>query len=804
MATTYKVSSSAELTSALSKAAGGDTVLLSSGNYGSVNLSNMNYNSYVTLRSADANNEAVFSSLKVDNSSYIRLDDVHVSHPTNGVSGSRVVQILNSNHVDFINSEVNGLVDKTYEGHYGIYVKDSDSIALNNNNVHDVGNGILVFSTDNVTVKDNSVDYVFSDFYKFGGVHDVLIENNKGGGHLYPDADSHADFMQFQGEASDVVIRGNTYLAQTTERAQGIFLDDASYKNILIEENIIYSGKVNAIKVSAGSGITVRDNTVLSVPNLGHKAAAISVPAGSVVQNNITSSYSGGSSGSNIVAQWDDVKDVNHYNTLFKNADAGLGVTLEDLRPVSGSAAETKGAHDRLMELLDGTDHSSSGSSSSSTPDPVVVVSDPTPVVADPVVTAPTPVKTDPAPVVKTPAPSTSTSTDASTDSNGAALWLAGDHDITSKSDVISVKPTSDLNLSSGTIWLNFNSNDVSGTKGVISKDATGYTGGGNHFTSFIQDGSLNVRFQDGSSDQTLKVDGIKANTDYNLQVSFGNGSASAWLNGASIGTVASDTTWVNNNEYLQVGANGWASDSGSSSFKHVFDGTISDVTIVEGAKTPAQMSSFLTGLTGQTTAATPVSAETAPSNTSDAATGTSSSLSPIFSLLGDHEFTGKVGSVITVEHEDNMEVSQGTVAFSFEADSVSKLAGLVSKDAHSYDGEGNHLSIYIDHGTLYARFQDSDSDATLSVGGIKAHTEYDVAASFDDDEVSLYLNGKLVGHDDFTMDWTHNDQFLQVGGLGWASADGAADASNAFDGTISDLAIYDHALNSADGNFFA
>jgi len=694
---------------------------------------------------------------------------------------------------------VNGLVDKTYEGHYGIYVKDSNTITLNNNNVHDVGNGILVFSTDNVTVKNNSVDYVFSDFYKFGGVHDVLIEDNSGGGHLYPDADAHADFMQFQGEASDVIIRGNTYLAQTTERAQGIFLDDATYKNILIEENIIYSGKVNAIKVSDGSGIVVRDNTVLSVPNLGHKAASISVPAGSVVENNITSSYSGGTSGSNIVAQWDDVSDSYHYNTLFKNADAGLGITLEDLRPVSGSVAETKGAFDRLMELLDGTEHTYSDTTTTpSTSDPVVVVAEPDPA---PVVTEPTPVATEPAP-----APAPTTNTDTSTSTSGAALWLTGAIEITSESDVVSVAPTTDLNLSSGTVWLTFNSNDVSGTSGVISKDATGYTGGGNHFTTYIQDGSLNVRFQDGTSDQTIKADGIKADTDYDLQVSFGNGTASAWLNGSSMGTVASDTTWVNNNEYLQVGANGWASASGSSSYKQVFDGTISDVAIVEGAKTPAQMSSFLTGLTAAETSAPAVSApaETAASTTSGAATGTSASLSPIFSLLGDHEFTGKLGSVISVEHEDNMEVSQGTVAFSFEADSVSKLAGLVSKDAYSYEGDGNHLSIYIDNGKLYARFQDSDSESTLSVGGIKANTEYDVAASFDDDEVSLYLNGKLVGHDDFTMDWTHNDQFLQVGGLGWASADGAADASNAFDGTITDLAIYDHALNSADGNFFA
>ncbi|WP_415182196.1 LamG-like jellyroll fold domain-containing protein [Phaeovulum sp.] len=813
----------------MSKASGGDTILLSSGNYGSLNLKNLNFDSYVTLKSADANHEAQFSSLKFENSSHLRVDNVHVDSPSNGGPGSWVVQVYRSNHIEFINSEVNGLVDKVYDGHYGIHVKESDYVTLDNNNVHDIGNGILGFGSDHLTVKNNSVDYVYSDFFKFGGVHDVVIENNDGGGHLYPGPKSHADFMQFQAEASDVVIRGNTFLSQSSERAQGIFLDDAVYNNITIEDNIIYSGKLNAILVSDGSGITVRDNTVLSVPNLGHKAAAIRVPSGSVVENNITSSYEGGTSGSNIVAQWDDVKDVNHYNTLFKNADAGLGITLEDLRPVAGSAAIGKGAYGRLMELLDGKDHSDNGAS---TP----------PVTPDPVEPAPTPEVTPPTPEPDTKpdtTPDTDTGTDTGTgpDTNtgsntsvaGAAFWMGGAHEISGKGDVINVKATDALHLDSATIALTFNADVVSGSHGILSKDAYGYAGGGNHFTSYIQNGTLHVRFQDGASEQIISVKGIQANTDYDLQVSFGDGAAQVWLDGTSVGTAAIDTSWVNNNEYMQIGANGWASGTGQSDFTHVFDGTISDVVIVEGVKSPAEMDKLLSGQTDDNTTAdnsstvdpapvdpapvdpTPVDpAPVDPAPTDPTPTdptpeaGPESSLAPVFSLLGDSEFNGKVGSVVSVDHDDSLELSQGTIAFSFEADSVKKLAGLVSKDAWGYEDGGNHLSIYIKNGTLYARFQDDDSDAILSASGLKANTHYDVAASFDDDEVSLYLNGKLVDSDSFTMDWSHNDQVMQIGGLGWASHDGSADASDAFDGTISDFAIYDHALNAADGNFFA
>ena len=114
MATTYTVSSAAELQSALSQATGGDTILLEAGSYGTLDLSNMQFTSYVTLRSADPENEAVVSSVKLDNASFIRIDDLHVSYPGNGATGAKIVSIENSNHVQIINSEINGLVDNIY------------------------------------------------------------------------------------------------------------------------------------------------------------------------------------------------------------------------------------------------------------------------------------------------------------------------------------------------------------------------------------------------------------------------------------------------------------------------------------------------------------------------------------------------------------------------------------------------------------------------------------------------------------------------------------------------------------------
>jgi hypothetical protein len=176
---------------------------------------------------------------------------------------------------------------------------------------------------------------------------------------------------------------------------------------------------------------------------------------------------------------------------------------------------------------------------------------------------------------------------------------------------------------------------------------------------------------------------------------------------------------------------------------------------------------------------------------------------SPVFSLMGDTEFS-RSGDIVNLNHTSSLEISEGTIAFSFEADSVRKTAGLISKDASYYDGGGNHFSVWIKKGTLHVRFQDEDSDATFAVKGIKANQEYDFQATFDEDKVGLYIDGKLIGTKDFVMDWTANKEFLQVGGLGWASASGDDAVESAFDGTISDVMIFDNAFAPQDYDFFA
>lgn len=346
------VSNPSELEAALGRAGAGDVILLASGRYGALTLRQA-FAGEVTLRAA-APLGAVFTAVTFRGAGHVRLEGVKIEGPDNGAAGSMLLAILGSRNITIANCEIHGPVDSDYGGHFGIRVKDAGRVTVQDNFVHDVHVGMAFFGVEGLKVTGNWVDHLGSDGYKFGGVRGFLIENNEHGGHSHHAPKSHTDFMQFQGPMIDGIVRGNLYLAQTRTNVQGLFFSDkAVHRDVLIEQNIIYTGMANGITMKEGSGITVRHNTVLTVPNDRVKASFIKAPPGSLVEDNIYAFRRGDVSGSNIGLQYSNPRGAYYYGVLFANATRGLGITLADLRPVPGSLAETKGAHLRLRELLE-------------------------------------------------------------------------------------------------------------------------------------------------------------------------------------------------------------------------------------------------------------------------------------------------------------------------------------------------------------------------------------------------------------------------------------------------------------------
>ena len=821
--TTWSVDTRAELDSAIAAAKGGDTIVLASGSYGDVVISNRNFDSTVSIQSADENNPATFNSIKITNSSNITVDSVHVSNPGNGSEGGAFFRVEDSSHITLQNSEINGSVDNNSNGAYGVGVWRSSDVTITGNDIHHVNHGVANFSTSDSEVSENTFNYLGSDSMKFGGVNGMLIENNTNLGTTIAVPDAHIDFIQFQGSSSNVEIRGNVLLmSESNDKVhQGIFIKDGSYSDFLIEQNLIYTNTVNGIYLEGNSGtgdITIRNNTVLSNPDeTKWNSANIRIVASDgpvLVENNITDDVQVSSSGvtqqNNIELQFSNPSASDHYSKYFANATEGSNATIEDFAPVPGSAADGPngmGAAGRIDELLHG------GGPIDENDAPIAVddawETTEGRVLAFNVATNDRDPDGDSLSVellgdashgtvminangVGTYTPDDDfTGTDQFTyklsdgkggfdeatvsitvlegdvkpTPSGSLFTLTGPATFDRPSDVIIVDSDKDFETDTYAVALTFNADDVSGMHGLVSKDAYGF-GDGGHFSAFIADGELIARFQSDSEQAMLSLGKVSAGQDYNFFATYSDGVASVYLDGERKGATSIDASWMNNKEVLQVGALGWSSDSGEDSFTRVFDGTIKNLRIMDSVP----------GAGGGNPDPDPDPDPETPD--------------PVFQFKGPLD-VGSSSDVVVLAHDDALELDAATVSLTFNADSVSGSHGILSKDAKGF-GDGGHFTAYIKDGELIVRFQNTTAEKAFTVDGIAKGEDYHLVATFGDGSVAVYLDGKLVGSANFQTSWMTNEEYMQIGGNGWASAPGESSFVNAFDGVISDVEIFD------------
>ena len=359
---TIHVDSDIALNDALSTANGGETIILANGEYEALEIVNLQYNDYVTIKSNNGVS-AQFSGISFNNSSYIRLDSLTVV-----ASGREAVGIFeNSHHIQVVNSTLHGLdqFDRNNAHHtqvsslYAINVNDNaHNLLIENNTATDAESSAYLFSNLRDTIiRGNACDWVASDCFKFSNADNILFENNSGAQNIYPPEGAHVDFVQGQGDVSNSIFRGNVALIGS-RTFQGLFFDDATYTNLTIENNLIYTANNRGISVSGenSSGIVARYNTVLRVAG-SQKATFISLPDNSIkefnIEGNNTTKNENRFLNNGIVAQWDDDDDIAHYSDYYVNALHGPYASIEDFAPIAGSPADNQfGAFARIKDIL--------------------------------------------------------------------------------------------------------------------------------------------------------------------------------------------------------------------------------------------------------------------------------------------------------------------------------------------------------------------------------------------------------------------------------------------------------------------
>ncbi|GGK22146.1 carbohydrate-binding protein [Salinarimonas ramus] len=149
------------------------------------------------------------------------------------------------------------------------------------------------------------------------------------------------------------------------------------------------------------------------------------------------------------------------------------------------------------------------------------------------------------------------------------------------------------------------------------------------------------------------------------------------------------------------------------------------------------------------------------------------------------------VDGVDVIAHDPAMALSAGALSFTFQADSVVRREGLVSKDA-SFFGDGGHLTAWWQNGTVVLRVQDRDTSYFLHSRELALGEAHDVTIGFGDDGVRLYVDGELHAYESgWTGGLATNLEPLVIGASQWASGQGAADdVVEPFHGLIGDVAL--------------
>ncbi|MEM9418111.1 MAG: LamG-like jellyroll fold domain-containing protein [Planctomycetota bacterium] len=144
--------------------------------------------------------------------------------------------------------------------------------------------------------------------------------------------------------------------------------------------------------------------------------------------------------------------------------------------------------------------------------------------------------------------------------------------------------------LDRGTLSFWFRANDLSGTQGLIAKDATSYQDGG-HFRVITNGSRLEVRLQsDSSSHYVQSANGsLSASTWHHVAVGFGSGGLQLYLDGALVdsdsyaGGLGPSSGGTGNAEPWTFGVDQWTSSSGSTSgWGYPYHGRLDDIRLYD------------------------------------------------------------------------------------------------------------------------------------------------------------------------------------------------------------------------------
>lgn len=320
------VSGPSALGAALARATGGEIIALAPGDYGTLALTAPQgvFANKVTLRSADPAQPARFTRIALRGARNIALENLAFHYVPRAGDGTGVAMLEVRGSAETPASDITvsgcsfagepaapsvgadpldaaavaaqkGLVSGAFSGR-AIYMNRAERVTVSGNRATGVFRGFGFEKLAALEVTGNLLHDIRSDGMTFGELTDARIEANVLHA-LHPwrhDAaqarGDHPDLIQFwttnsEAATRNVLIRGNLLVQRVEDGglfAQGLFMRNPKaeadaqgeaffYRDIRIEDNVIYNGHINSLVVGETLGLTVSGNLLLADPRAGDR-----------------------------------------------------------------------------------------------------------------------------------------------------------------------------------------------------------------------------------------------------------------------------------------------------------------------------------------------------------------------------------------------------------------------------------------------------------------------------------------------------------------------------------------------------
>jgi hypothetical protein len=261
---TQTLAAGASLSNAVSSAAGGAVICLSSSSY-SVSVTKANKSSMVTIKPAAGAAPSLGYSM-LNQATNLRFQELKFTGGIEALGPASKLQFVDNEFIGPFGIHTNGQQQSN-----GTEVTD---VLVDGNNLHNLdysgnqgtANGYGVTASNGVsrfTITNNTIKSPASDYIQFASPNTALIDHNTFlGPSLLGSHVDHQDLVQIFGGGKNVTFTNN--VARNTETQESLLFQEGAFTNVVIENNLFdHDSRGYTCQLYQSTGMIFRNNTVV-------------------------------------------------------------------------------------------------------------------------------------------------------------------------------------------------------------------------------------------------------------------------------------------------------------------------------------------------------------------------------------------------------------------------------------------------------------------------------------------------------------------------------------------------------------